>query len=351
ETWTYTVTYAVSQSHIDNGGDIVNTFTFDADELAGGVSDDATTTITQSPSVTVEKTVDQDNIAAPGTLNYTIVVANTGNVSLTGIGFTDMVTQGAGASESLTATLADGDTDADGELDVDETWTYTVTYAVSQSHIDNGGDIVNTFTFDADELADGVSDNATTTITRLPSVTVVKTVDQDNIATPSTLNYTITVENTGNVSLTGVSATDAVAQDGTSTGLTLGTPSGDDTNPGILDVGETWTYMASYAAEQSYIDNGSDIVNTFTFDADELGTPVSDDATTEITRNAAIEVTKVADKTTVSAAGEVIAYTITVTNTGNVTLENYTVTDVLFPEWSASIDELSPAAARSFELE
>src|SRR5690606_14993873 len=168
ETWTYTVTYAVSQSHIDNGGDIVNTFTFDADELADGVSDDATTTITQSPSVTVEKTVDQDNIAAPGTLNYTIVVANTGNVRLTGIGFTDVVTQGAGASESLTATLADGDTDADGELDVDETWTYTVTYAVSQSHIDNGGAVVNTFTVDADELADGVSDDATTTITRSP---------------------------------------------------------------------------------------------------------------------------------------------------------------------------------------
>src|SRR5690606_11684180 len=228
ETWTYTVTYAVSQSHIDNGGDIVNTFTFDADELAGGVSDDATTTITRSPSVAVEKTVDQDNIAAPGTLNYTIVVANTGNVSLTGIGFTDVVTQGAGASESLTATLTDGDADVDGELDVDETGTYTVTYAVLQSHIDNGGDIVNTFTFDADELADGVSDDATTTITRSPSVAVEKTVDQDNIAAPGTLNYTIVVANTGNVSLTGIGFTDVVTQGaGASESLTATLADGD----------------------------------------------------------------------------------------------------------------------------
>ncbi|MEC3882090.1 DUF7507 domain-containing protein, partial [Parapedobacter sp. 10938] len=30
---------------------------------------------------------------------------------------------------------------------------------------------------------------------------------------------------------------------------------------------------------------------------------------------------------------------------------NYTVTDVLFPEWNASIDELAPTATRSFELE
>src|SRR5690606_38597606 len=186
---------------------------------------------------------------------------------------------------------------------------------------DNGSDIVNTFTFNADELTDGVSDDATTTITQSPSVAVEKTVDQDDIAAPGMLNYTIVVANTGNVSLTGIAVSDAVAQDGASTNLSLGTPSGDGTNPGILDVGETWTYPVSHAAEQSHIDNGGDIVNTFTFDADELGTPVSDDATTEITRNAAIEVTKIADKTTVSAAGEVITYTITVTNTGNVTLE------------------------------
>src|SRR5690606_30117415 len=64
-----------------------------------------------------------------------------------------------------------------------------------------------------------------------------------------------------------------------------------------------------------------------------------------------IKITKVADKGTVSTAGEVITYTITVTNTGNVTLADYTVTDVLFPEWSGSIETLAPAAARSFELE
>src|SRR5690606_4151664 len=183
------------------------------------------------------------------------------------------------------ATLADGDADVDGELDVDETWTYTVTYAVLQSHIDNGGDIVNTFTFDADELADGVSDDATTTITRSPSVAVEKVVDETGIATPSTLNYTITVKNEGNVSLTGVTVTDAVVQDGASAALTLDTPTGDAGDDGILGVGETWEYTVTYAATQSHIDNGKDIVNTFTFDADELADGVSDNATTTITQS------------------------------------------------------------------
>src|SRR5690606_26335597 len=64
-----------------------------------------------------------------------------------------------------------------------------------------------------------------------------------------------------------------------------------------------------------------------------------------------IEVIKTADKSTVSEAGEVITYTITVTNTGNVTLENYTVTDVLFPEWSDRIASLSPGESQPFTLE
>ncbi|MEC3882091.1 DUF7507 domain-containing protein, partial [Parapedobacter sp. 10938] len=274
-----------------------------------------TTTITQSPSVTVTKEVDLTAIAAPATLNYTITVANTGNVSLTGIAASDAVAQD-GTSTPLTLGTPTGDTDNDGNLDVGETWAYTVSYAAGQSHIDNGNDIVNTFTFDANELGTPVSDNATTTITQSPSVTVAKEVDLTSIAAPGTLNYTITVANTGNVSLTGIAASDVVAQDGTNTALTLGTPTGDTDNDGNLDVGEIWVYEVSHAADQSHIDNGNDIVNTFSFDADELTDSESDDATTEITRSAAIEVTKIADKSTVSTAGEVITYTITVTNTG-----------------------------------
>src|SRR5690606_20253309 len=68
-------------------------------------------------------------------------------------------------------------------------------------------------------------------------------------------------------------------------------------------------------------------------------------------RNAAIEVTKIADKTTVSAAGEVITYTITVTNRSEERRVGKEVSDVRFPEWRGRIDELAPAATRSFEME
>ncbi|MEC3882092.1 DUF7507 domain-containing protein, partial [Parapedobacter sp. 10938] len=136
-------------------------------------------------------------------------------------------------------------------------------------------------------------------------------VDLTSIATPATLNYTITVENTGNVSLTGIAASDAVAQDGTNTTLTLGMPTGDTDNDGNLGVGETWVYEVSYAANQSHIDNGNDIVNMFSFDADELTDAVSDDATTTITQSPSVTVTKEVDLTAI-AAPATLNYTITV---------------------------------------
>src|SRR5690606_12496328 len=112
---------------------------------------------------------------------------------------------------------------------------------------------------------------------------------------------TIVVTNTGNVSLSGITANDAVVQGSTSTGLTLSSPAGDNLNFGILDVGEVWTYTVTYAVNQSHIGNGGNIVNTFTFDADELGTPVSDGATTAVTQSPAVTVEKKVDQGNIAA--------------------------------------------------
>src|SRR5690606_37621360 len=252
-------------------------------------------------AITVEKAVNLADIDEPGALTYTVSIKNTGEYDLTDVQAADILIQQGASDETIsnigTPVQSGGSAanNANSILEIDETWTYTFDYSVDQGRIDRGAALVKTVSVTTKEGAAG-DDDATTTITQSPSVTVEKTVDQDNIAAPGTPNYTIVVANTGNVSLTGVSATDAVAQDGTSTGLTLGTPSGDDTNPGVLDVGETWAYAVTYAVAQSHIDNGGDIVNVFTFDADELADGVSDDATTTITQSPAVTVEKTVDQ-------------------------------------------------------
>ena len=224
--------------------------TWTAIDECGNSSSCSFTVRVLSPGIIIEKTVDYTEINAPTLLTYTITVTNTGNVSLTGVVLTDAI---VGGSE-LSTSLQSGDTNSNNILDVGEVWVYTATYNATQDDIDLGTDLVNTASVVTNEITTPVTDNATTTINRNAAMTVEKVVDSTEISAPGTLTYTITVTNTGNVSLPGVVLTDDLAGAATLT-------SGDD-GDGILEVGEAWVYTATYNATQDDIDLGNDLVNT-----------------------------------------------------------------------------------------
>jgi len=139
------------------------------------------------------------------------------------------------------------------------------------------------------------------------------------VAEPTTLNYEIVVENSGNTSLTGVVLTDVLAG-----GATL--ISGDTNSNNILDVGETWTYSATYAVTQADIDAGTALVNVAVIDTDQTDQQQAD-ATTTISQTAAWSMTKVATEENYDETGDILHYTITITNDGNVSIGNITVSD------------------------
>ena len=125
---------------------------------------------------------------------------------------------------------------------------------------------------------------------------------------------------------------------GVALSLTTGpTYGGTGTFDGILDVGESATYDATFVITQQAVNAGG-VSNTASVTSkDPSGSDVTDstDSATEdlIPRTAAMTVVKTADVDDngddKNGVGDVIQYTVTVTNTGNVTLTDVDLSDEL----------------------
>ena len=153
------------------------------------------------------------------------------------------------------------------------------------------------------------------------------------------ITYSITLANTGNQSLTGITVTDPSVSD-----LTRGLDQVGN-NDTILNVGEVWSYSAHHVVTQDEIDaavgNDAAINNTVSAGSDQTGhLPAQlDTASTSIpvearplaTLDKAVSSITTSDETPghVSAAGDVINYTVSVSwaPNGNTTLTNPEVTD------------------------
>ena len=313
DTTTYTASYTVTQADLDMGG-VTNTATVEATPPSGpNVRNTSSAHVfsVQNPAVSIVKTADQPGYSYAGdVLTYTFTVTNTGNVTLTNVVVNDPL---ATVSGSPIATLAPGASD---------TATYTASYTVLQADVD-AGSFTNTANVTAVCYCGTVppaSDSETVSaVPPAPSIALVKTANQSDFdAAGDVLTYSFTVENTGNVALTNVTVTDPVAAVSGSPIASLA--------PGASD---STTFTASYTVTQADVDAGS-----FTNAATVTGTPpagpdvtADDDATVPAAQTAGIFIEKNTTKVSYSAVGEVINYTFRVSNTGNVTLTNVTVTD------------------------
>jgi uncharacterized repeat protein (TIGR01451 family) len=380
EQWTYTASYTLTQADIDSGS-VNNSATVDAKTPSNGSVSDTSgpTTGTNSPTVSplatggaldVIKTADASGLSTPpkagDSIAYTITAKNTGNVTLSTVVLTDTLKNAAGTTLALISgpTLT-GATDigADAKLSPDEQWTYTASYSITQADIDSGS-INNSATVDAKTPSNGsVSDvSGPTTGTNAPTLTplsessildVIKTADVSGLSTPpkagESIAYIITAKNNGNVTLNTVVLTDTLKNAaGTTLAMTAGptlTAATDTGSDAKLSPNEQWTYTASYTLTQADIDSGS-VNNSATVSAktpanasvsDSSGPTTGTDAPTlsSLTQAAAMGVVKSADApvdvngNSLVDAGDTVAYTILVKNTGNVTLSTVALADTL----------------------
>ncbi|MCR9016290.1 DUF7507 domain-containing protein [Aquiflexum gelatinilyticum] len=150
--------------------------------------------------------------------------------------------------------------------------------------------------------------------------------------------YTFTVTNTGNVDYTNITLVDPKV-------TVVGGPI-EILAPGATD---STTFTAEYILTQEDIDFGS-FTNVATVKGDfaENEIEVSDDDVQVFEKIESIAVSKSTETETFNEVGQIISYTITVTNTGNTTLTNISVVDPL-TGMDEIIPSLSPGQTVSFQ--
>ncbi len=357
ESFTYTCT-ATADEVADNTVDGVytNTAEVDGTPTGGGLvedSDPAAVTVlvpelslAKSAVVTDSEGGDKDpahTVTEAGDLVvYTITATNTGETELTGVDVTDPK-----------VTLECAWPSVEGVLAIGQSVECTGTYTVQQSDIDsNGDDSTDGADGDIDNVASATSDQAeaddapaSVPISQNASIDIVKS-GPATIIEGGTAEFEITVTNDGNVSLTNVVVSDALAADCALSWADVQAMTNNDIPVGALvgdalEPGESFTYTCTATADE-VADNTIDGVYTNTADvvgSPETGDPVddSDDAAVTVlvpelslAKSAVVTDSEGGDKdpaNTVTEAGDLVVYTITATNTGETELTNVEVTD------------------------
>jgi uncharacterized repeat protein (TIGR01451 family) len=169
-----------------------------------------------------------------------------------------------------------------------------------------------------------------------PSIAIEKTADPTVIYAGDTVTYTYTVTNYGNAALSDV----AVGDDKCSpvSGPTEISGNGD----GVLDPGEVWGYACITTLDQDTT-NIATVAGT-----DSLGRTArnTDTAFVDVI-HPDIAIAKLPD-TQVVVSGTNAVFTITVTNTGDVTLDDVTVADVLASDCDADLGSLDAQESSTY---
>lgn len=314
--------YTVTQADLDKGT-VTNVATAQATApgrvSVGPVSGNAASTAIQRVGFTLQKTVDEPTYDAVGdVLNYTMSVTNDGNVTLRDVVVLDP-NPGGGAfasnCDAVARTLAPAESDR-----------CTATYVVTQDDLENGS--VTNLADAAAEAPGGPVEaregTATSTVLERPGLSIVKTVDSETYSNVGeVLTYSVVVTNQSNVRVNTVQLADDAPGDGAfnlnCTAL-----------PAALNAGASGSCTATYTVTQADIDGGR-LTNEAQASARLPSTlpvvsPLASVSSAAV-QSAALSLIKTVDTDSFEAVGEVLTFTLTVTNSGNVTLPEAEVID------------------------
>jgi LPXTG-motif cell wall-anchored protein len=320
---TATASYTLTQADLDAGG-VDNTATVEGTPPTGepvDATDDANVPLEGTPAIELVKTGALSGSGVAGdTIEYEFTVTNTGDVTLFDVTVSDPL-------PGLSSIVFGEWPGEPGVLAPEDSVTATATYTLTQADVD-AGQVDNTATAtgtpQVGEPVDA-TDEVSVPVTPAPAIELVKTgaLEGDG-AVGDTIAYSFTATNTGNVTLTDVAIDDPLP--GLSE-LSYEWP-GED---GVLAPGQSVTASATYTLTQADVDAGQ-VDNTATVEGTPpTGEPVdaTDEVTVPVAPAPAIDLVKTGELVGTGEVGDTIEFTLTATNTGNVTLTDVAIDDPL----------------------
>jgi len=353
-----TVTLRVAEA-VDSSS-IVNSAVIQGAGVAETITRSATTQVLGS--ITMAKAVDK-TAASPGDeLTYTVVVTNDASIAVP-VMVTDVVpahttyvsgtvTGGAEYSETLNSILWTGEV-AGGA-------SHTISYGVQVNRpLTDGVLITNTATVN-DLAYPGVleTNEVSTAISSSPDLsTSSKAVDDANPEPGQTVTYTLVLVNTGTENAAGVQVTDLVEPAATvsvitssievvpETGTLISDATGFTLSDALVAYGSPVTITYQVEVTDTAF-NGDPITNTAVITQAELATPITLTEVSTAYGRPDFDTSTKAASTDAPTLGEIVTYTIRVTNTGSVDAEGATVTDQL-PTDTTYVSHTPPEATFS----
>lgn len=272
---------------------------------------------------------------AGDTVRYTFTVTNTGTTTITGVSIDDPFLEAADVDV----------TPASQDLAPNTSIVFTADYTLTQADID-AGEVENIATAtgtgpDGGTVDTPPGDDTFVPAPRVPGLTILKETDRDDDDGPvdvgDVITYTFTVENTGNVTMTGVTVDDPRL-----------TAAGVSVSPGPVTLlpGDEQVFTAAYTVTTADILTGTVVNEATATGTSPLGgyeSPESGTSTSTVDADPRLQITKSGTLTTdvdgdgLGDVGDVITYSFLVENLGNTDFTDIVVDDPMIGEGPVAV--------------
>jgi len=351
---TQTVTFSVKvYKPLDNGTIITNKgkATYDPDGPGGTCpkpntsvwSNEVTNKVVSAPILGLVKAVSPVGDVKPGdTLDYTLTLSNTGDMNATGVQVDDAIP----ANTTLTGSVACSDPGALIDL--------VIQVRVTNITVNAGSSVTVTFSVKVDKpLADGTiitnsgiatyddkppvpSNEVTNKVVSAPILGLTKAVSPTGDVKPGdTLDYTLTLSNTGDMNATGVQIDDAIpANTKVVPGSVIASNGAVVTEDPVkvtgmtVNVGATQTVTFSVKVDKPLAD-GTIITNSGSATYDDKPPVPSNEVTNKVVSAPILGLTKAVSPTGDVKPGDTLDYTLTLSNTGDMNATGVQVDDAV----------------------